>query len=665
MYKTRGACYNSKKRKFIEKGVFSANYNIDFDLAAFVIALFTIYCILNKKGLQITANRFYFSVCLCSLISTISDLGSAVANINHAPYALQDFWNYLYLTSHSILAMGFVLFILSQLRFTLKMRPHHWVLVSLPAAVQLAVIISNPISHLAFAYSETGAYERGPLYVVLYACGFLYMLTALVLSCAYREMLTKKKSMPLLFMPVLMFIPVILQFYFPHILLENFFQATGLLGILYSIEDRIDAVDPVTNLGSRYSFLDNIQRLIARGEGVVVVVKPGGLRYYSSTMGTAFVDEVKWQIARWLEAHAPAFRCFDCGGGVFALYTPATEIWGAVDLMGAIRRRFNKYWGPEDYHVLLPVQLARIDLKKDVTSTEELMAILEAPYEGTSSETLDAGRAVEGYRRYINVERMIRNSLENRGFLVYYQPIWSREKGAFTSAEALVRLQGEEGLVLPDEFIPIAERNGSIHAIGAFVFEEVCRFYREQRLNELGVEYIEINLSVAQCVNRKLASDFQDILKKHGLAAEHINLEITESATANPETLRETARSLTGAGFSLSLDDYGTGYSNLSLIHEIPFRLIKLDKSLLWSAMSPNDGSGSLNAKVLLGANIQMIRAMSFQTLVEGVETEEQKQMLVSQGCDYLQGYLFSRPIPPQEFVNFLREHRAPGNAGR
>ena len=225
------------------------------------------------------------------------------------------------------------------------------------------------------------------------------------------------------------------------------------------------------------------------------------------------------------------------------------------------------------------------------------------------------------------------------------------------SAEALCRLIDDEfGYIPPDEFIPVAERNGSILEIGRIVFEEACRFYQEGRLRQLGIEYIEVNLSVVQCMSRELEKVFDNVLSKYSIDASRINLEITESATAeNQELLFDTIETLKQRGFNFSLDDYGTGYSNIAYMYEMPFSIIKIDKSILWKALHPTSGTGSKNAVIYLENTIRMLKAMDYKILVEGVETMEQKLLLEELGVDYMQGFYFSKPVRKDVFTDYVK----------
>ena len=209
----------------------------------------------------------------------------------------------------------------------------------------------------------------------------------------------------------------------------------------------------------------------------------------------------------------------------------------------------------------------------------------------------------------------------------------------------------ELGFVSPDEFIPIAERNGLILLIGEYVFRSVCKFILNNKLWEKGIEYIHVNLSAIQCMQEKLHEQLLSIMDFYGLDYKYIELEVTETAAiASSDTLLKNMKVLMEKNMNFALDDYGMGYSNTSSILQYPFHTIKLDKSIVWSAVKNE------NARKLLQHTIAMFRDMGIELVAEGVETSEMAVMLMKMKCDYLQGFLYSKPVKPREFLELISE---------
>ena len=233
---------------------------------------------------------------------------------------------------------------------------------------------------------------------------------------------------------------------------------------------------------------------------------------------------------------------------------------------------------------------------------------------------------------------------------MYYQPIYSIQKKQFVSAEALIRLKDDNlGFVSPAIFIPAAEKNGAIHQIGDFVLEDVISFISQNSIEKYGLEYIELNLSMAQCIESNLSDKVMSLLEKYTVSPQKINLEITEtSENVNYDVIERNINNLSSKGVSFSLDDFGTGYSNILRITKLPLNIIKLDKSFVDDLNKPG-------MKTIISETVSMLKKMNKKLLIEGVETYEDFDYFRNIGCDYIQGYYFSRPLTKTDFFEFLK----------
>ena len=245
----------------------------------------------------------------------------------------------------------------------------------------------------------------------------------------------------------------------------------------------------------------------------------------------------------------------------------------------------------------------------------------------------------------------ILNALEEDRVVVYYQPIFSVEENHFTSAEALVRIIYREGsLIPPGAFIRIAESNGMIIDLGKRVFEKVCQFFQQNNPDDCGIQYIEVNLSVVQCADEKLADTYIEVMNSMKMDPRHINLEITESASLRAKRiLISNMEKMIEYGIQFSLDDFGTGQSNLNYIVDMPVNIVKFDREMS-QAYFAND-----KAKYVMDAAIHMIHGMGMKIVAEGIETEEQYEKMEEIKIDYIQGFYFSKPLPEREFLDFLQ----------
>ncbi|MBR1931834.1 MAG: EAL domain-containing protein [Lachnospiraceae bacterium] len=636
-------------------------YNIDFDIAATIIFVFIGFYIFNKKGLAKNANRIFLLVVCAGLIAAVADIVSSIANsyTDIYGYGFRDFWNYLYLFIYDdIMPFSFLLYILFLLGIAQNMNKRYLLLLGVPTAVEVLLLAFNPRFHWIFYYDENRIYTHGTAFVFLYIIAFVYMLATVALMVIFRQALTKRRLLPLIMLTVFSILPMFVQVIYQHLLIELFFQALGMLGILFSIEDKEDIINPITKVRNRFAFLEEAQSIFRSSEKVsMIIVKIANINFYNSTVGIQKMYEMQAEVAKWLDKQKNGGQCYDCENGHYALICARRTNEEETLLLQQIKKRFQDIWGRGRFQTVFPVQVGILHLPEEIQNMEQLLLVLDTRFAGEQTEELVAERMLERSQRVILIERLIKEALQNHKFQVWYQPIWNSSQEKITSAEALIRLIDDElGFISPEEFIPIAEQNGTIHQIGEIVFEETCRFYQEQCLEDEGIHYIEVNLSTVQCMNKNLPQTFASILRKYKLDASHINLEITESATVgNSNQLTETIETLRRMGFTFSLDDYGTGYSNLSYMYDMPFSIIKLDKSILWNAVSPKGERGEKNAGVLLENTVHMFREMNYKVLVEGVETVEQKMLLEKLKCHYFQGYYFSKPVPKESFLDFVK----------
>jgi EAL domain-containing protein (putative c-di-GMP-specific phosphodiesterase class I) len=260
-------------------------------------------------------------------------------------------------------------------------------------------------------------------------------------------------------------------------------------------------------------------------------------------------------------------------------------------------------------------------------------------------------------KRRIDVDVALRKAIEADSFEMYYQPIYHVESQSIDSGEALVRLYDSElGRISPGEFIPIAEQGGLILQMSEIIFRKVFSFISNNELFDKGVKYLEVNLSMVQCMQESFADKLQEMMKEYGIASNRINLEVTETAAVSmPRRLRENMGDLYERGIRFSLDDFGTGYSNIDSLMDLPLDMVKLDKSMIDMATASDHG------KLILASAIAMVKQVKMKIVAEGVETVEQKEFLEQMKVDYLQGYYFSRPLPEEDFVKFVEEFNKVG----
>ena len=237
---------------------------------------------------------------------------------------------------------------------------------------------------------------------------------------------------------------------------------------------------------------------------------------------------------------------------------------------------------------------------------------------------------------------------------MYYQPIYDVREKRFRTAEALARVRDTRyGMVSPAVFIPAAETTDLILPLGQRIMDAVFRFISENDLAALGLSYIEINLSVAQCLQQDLPDIVRRLQEKYGIDPSQVNFEVTETLLGNLNAIMEkNVRQLADMGYTFSLDDYGVGYSNIQRLRTLPLRIIKIDKSMV-------DDMFTEGGMAIIRNTIHMMQEIQKALVVEGVETQEAVEVCRSLSCDFIQGYYYSKPLPADEFVAFMKAQNA------
>lgn len=245
-------------------------------------------------------------------------------------------------------------------------------------------------------------------------------------------------------------------------------------------------------------------------------------------------------------------------------------------------------------------------------------------------------------------------------FLLYLQPKYRIRDHKLVGAEALVRWNHPEwGLQVPAEFIPLFEKNGFIAKLDQFVWDKACAILRDWDNKGYPPISISVNVSRADIYNMNISEILMDTVRRHGLRPSRLHLEITESAyTEQPAQIIETITKLRELGFVIEMDDFGSGYSSLNMLNQIPLDILKLDMKFVQGEAGKSVGQG------ILQTIVELARRMRLSVVAEGVETKDQLERVAETGCDYVQGYYFAKPMPVQELEALLKEKQAAGLQG-
>lgn len=250
-----------------------------------------------------------------------------------------------------------------------------------------------------------------------------------------------------------------------------------------------------------------------------------------------------------------------------------------------------------------------------------------------------------------NLENGFEKALADKKFEVWYQPKFNSHTGKIVGSEALIRWRADDGsLISPGRFIPLFEKNGNIIRLDEYVFREVCRQQKEWQKEGIQILPVSVNISRFSLYYSNVVEKYERIINYYDLNHKYVQIEITESAIIENTVIAELIQKFHDAGFDILLDDFGSGYSSLASLNQMPFDTIKLDKSLV-------DYVGNENGEKLLKFIVQLVQSLGMKITAEGVEYKEQLDFLENLNCDDIQGFYFSKPLMLADFSAKLTEN--------
>lgn len=505
--------------------------------------------------------------------------------------------------------------------------------------------------------SET--YTYGPSANLTYGLAALDMLILGYLILRHRDIINPRRCKVMwvwigvwLLAAILEFVSI--QFIHSALLLVGYASAVGIVIIYLCLENPEANLDQKTGLFNQNAFLLYTRQLLKDREKFYLLCMSYALGVGDNV--PADIEEIIFmEIVKFISqiSGTTVFRLTE--NEIVFLFLEEEE---EKRVYKYLSERFEKPWGRANMRMVSPrwysiMNPQMVKSEKDFLSLFQYVSqnsIGGSKFGNNDVVVIDEAMLQEMYKKQ-KTENLLIQAMKKDRVEVFYQPIYSVRKYQFVSAEALVRIRDGKGKIIPPgTFIEVAERTGLIVKLGEIVFEKVCQFIQEEEPAQYGIEYIEVNLSIIQCGYENLAENFIQIMKKYDVSPKYINLEITETASLDEKRmLLQNMEILREYGVAFSLDDFGTGRSNLNYIVDMPVDIVKFDRDMIQAYFHSD------KAKYVMDAAMHMIHGMKLKIVSEGIETEEQYRTMEELGISYIQGYYFSKPLPEKEFLEFIR----------
>lgn len=626
-------------------------------VSAIIILIIMVYA--RKSSLVPTLKNRIFQYCLyVTFFSCASNITSTLLlqYIHVVPVWLNYALLWFYFLCTPLMGVFYFLYVLS----VIELKPGEFKVYAtvglLPAIGYILLLCTNPMTNLLFTLTNT-AYERGPWILVTYIIFYLYVIYCLIIVFYRRGDMDPVVRRILSIFPFLSACIILIQQYlFSELILTGSAAMSSLLIIYLYLQNRQIFTDTLTQQLNRQEFNKMIEMYVNDHRPfTILVLSLKEFKFINDKFGQQIGDSLLLAVCEFLRTLGPQDRLFRYGGDEFAMILPDHKNLDAG--IQRIRERMELPWRITgiDYtlqYVMASISYPEVAYTRDECSKGLEYALIKSK-QGDQTYYVCTREFMNQIQRKLEIVEIMKTALRDNTFELFFQPIYDVEMKGFYKAEALLRLPSNSlGFVSPDEFIPIAEESGLINDITYQVLDKACAFIARLLEQNIRIEAVSVNFSIVQFMQDHLEERVLHIIEQHHIPSYVLCIEITESTlSTNLDAVASFIKSMSKKGIRFLLDDFGTGYSNISYVLSIPLHTIKIDKSLLWKAMSDE------HSKIMLGYVIKAFKELGLRVLCEGVENTEQIALLETMGCDLYQGFYFYKPLPECEaYEVFVRE---------
>ena len=619
--------------------------NIELQCCSLFIVLVIYVLFMREKKLKLT-NRILFMRSLYSCIAMlVLDIVSVICIYYSTKCGFSPFITKLVckLYIFSLVLQGYLgyVYVMTELLINDKYKHIKRILHAIFTFGEL-MILALPIS---YAMDGRQAYSYGASTLVAYILAVILILTTISLAIIKRKEMSYKKFRTIMTWQGIWLVCGLIQFIVPELLLIGFASAFSVIILYTQLENPNVYLDTYTNTFNYIGFTNYINdQFKFKTPFSAFVVK---LNYLSQMVEIELKNKARFMASQALNSLGsdPVFKLDD---DLFVVafndkYRMKAHLEKFKDIKSNSKEDLTTL-----HYIVIPNGL-------DFINPEEFFNFIQMN-ESLKDEIIEVNEdVIADLRKYNQVHDLIEDALNDDRVEVFYQPFYNVKTHKFSAAEALVRIRNLDGSITPPGvFIPISEETGQIIPLGMRIFEKVCQFISEHDPKQLGLNNIEVNLSAAQFDFENPAKFIIDMIEKYNIDPSMINLEITETAqNKSRNNLIKNINQLLEQGITFSLDDFGTGRSNLDYLVDFPVQNIKFDYSFTQGYFN------NKKVKQVLEGMTHTMHNMNLNIVSEGIETREQLEAMLDLNIEYIQGYYFSKPLPMEDFLNFLSSHNA------
>ena len=632
-------------------------YNVNYLISAMIFLLLILYHFLGQRKLDERNSKTFLFFLIVGLMDVLLDFLCTILITMARPGLcglLELLLVILYLLQ-ILVPVAFYGYIHRLRNLTDRQWFRRMTVASIPAVVMAVVVLSNHWHGWLFTVTKAGVYIRGPLYMGMYLLALCYVGAVALGSVLYAKQFGRKTVGVIWEFLLLAGTCAVIQMIYNDILMTSFGIALGISVLFLTINNPYGYTDSLTGVYDRKYFHEFLQPMIGRQRALHCVgVDVTCLRRINRMYGAEAGDSLLRQVASLLRGPDSSIWVFRFGGSQFLAVVKTLREYEMLLKSAKAFSNSTIQLGGNDSPIALTV--SGVMNCEEMGTCETIVAYIEylnslAPEKESSFLVQSSAETLRGFHYQQMVEDYLPAAIREDKFTVHYQPVYSIREGRYISLEALSRLRHPQlGYISPEVFVAAAERANCMTQIGLLQIHRICAFIRENRDRLPGIRNVKINLSPSELLNVQYCHQIIRVIRESGVDPSFLHIEVTESlATEYEEALYKIVGEFTQAGIGLCMDDFGAGYANLNAVLQLPFSIIKMDRSMLTNICENERNS------ILLEGIIRVCSSLGYQTVAEGVETKEELDKVTQLGIDMIQGYYFSRPLEGGALLELLK----------
>lgn len=596
-------------------------------------------------------NKLFGNFIVLTLVNAIINLTATLNDIYYQNIFIAELLNVTYYILFFVVFFYIFLYGMFYLNLWDHWLNHKLTFLS-PLIVASIVSIVSPWTHWIFYIDQYGYFHRGPINAIIVFLPWFY---SGILLLYYSKSTTKynhKNIVCVFSATIITLVGSIINFHYEKVLLMESFLYIAQFILYVTLENPEYYISNVTESFNSTAFTRLVDEyLISNKPFYCCGIQITNFESLRNHHGNKLLFDALKQAGKFLEEKTPNGFVFYTDNKCFITVT--NEPFDIAQYNECLRKRSLESFKGEGYEIFFTFNIYQIEDPASFQSGSKLLETFSLVHPDNCRRDHRGICYVDDEVRQLfeqrtQMQKILQNAIKEKNVVIYMQPLYATQSQTIEGVEVLARINDPiHGIISPAKFIPLAEESGQIIELGLIVLEQTCIYLQKHDLKKYGLKFVNVNLSPVQFQDFQLVNKIVSICNKYSVDIDIFNFEITETTEEDAAILKQQFYYLNDEGASISLDDFGKGSANIERLLQYPFTLAKLDMSLVWNYF---DGTNTIIEEV-----VNIFKKEHLEIVAEGVEEGNMIEPLKQMGCDYLQGYYFSKPMPAEDFEGYIK----------